>query len=228
MIKIVHAPHTSKYIPKEFLSDYKISLDRLEYLNEIYHDKYVDELVKDLECVNILKFEYSRLFCDVERFNHITEEMNQYGRGVLYTHDHNFDLIREVKNEKPIIDIYNNHHKKLDDVVEKHLKKGKVLIIDLHSYSDELLIEKDDNLPDLCIGIDYFHYDGDVLSKILNIFKNENIIYNINYPYSGSIVPIKYYNKDNNVISIMLDFKKDFLENNIEKIKKIIKCITEI
>ena len=229
MKKIIHIPHTSKYIPEEYLNDYIIDYKELEKLNEIYHDKHIIDLVDGIHGVDILKFEYSRLFCDVERFNDNTEIMNKWGRGVLYTHDHNLSLIRSVKNKKGVEEIYNLHHKKLTDLVDKHLLNGSVLIIDLHSYSEELLIEKEaQNLPELCIGVNNFHSNSDIFNKVLKIIQSENIIYNINYPYNGSIVPIKHYNKDKRVTSIMLDFKKDFLRENLEKTKNILRCIIEI
>ncbi len=226
--KIIHIPHTSKFIPDEYLGDYIISKEQIDRLNELYCDSYVDEVVDDIDSIDIIRFNYSRLFCDVERFNNNTEEMNQFGRGVLYTHDHNLNLIRNIKDNNSILKIYENYHEDFTKLIEKYIK-NKVLIIDLHSYSIELLSHKEiSETPNVCIGVDYFHYDKVILEHIFKLFKNENIIYKINHPYAGSIVPLKYYKKDNRVISIMLDFEKNYLKNNLKKINEILKCVIKI
>ena len=225
--KIIHIPHTSKFIPSDYLDDYIISKEQLDILNEMYCDSYINDVINDIKDVDILIFNYSRLFCDVERFNDDTEEMNKFGRGVLYTHDHNLNLIRNIKDSSNILKIYENHHKSFTELVDKY--NSKVLIIDLHSYSTELLSHKEiSEIPNVCIGVDYFHYDKIILEYIFKLFKNENIIYKLNHPYSGSIVPLKYYKKDNRIISIMLDFEKNYLKNNLEKINNILKYIIKI
>lgn len=227
--KIFHVPHSSDYIPSEFIDEYLINGNDLHNEINIMKDDYTGELTEGFS--DVLKFTYSRIFCDVERFDSDQEIMNKVGMGVVYTHSHDLKLIRVPKKLDVIKKIYNDHHIKFNNMVNDKLKNGKkVLILDIHSYSNEPLpyeLFKDLNRPDICLGVDDFHLDKIALDKIIYKIKEEGFSYSINEPFKGCIIPSNYYQKNDDVKGIMIEFNKKSLSENFEKNKKILKWIKE-
>jgi N-formylglutamate amidohydrolase len=114
-------------------------------------------------------------------------------------------------------EFYQPHHDKLEDAVVAQLKQfGKSLIIDCHSFSDIPLrrdLDQDNVRPDYCLGTDAFHSSGELIKTAEQFFKKKNLSLGLNKPYAGSMVPAKYYQKDPNVQSIMLEInRKLYLE----------------
>jgi len=227
--KIIHIPHSSKHIPKEYMYQYRISYDEIIKEIDIMTDEYVDLLIEDY--MNIVKFEYSRIFCDVERFDNENEIMNSIGMGILYENSHKLEKIRNVDKENEIMEFYYEHHNKLNINCKNILEKyNNSIILDLHSYSDDALpyeIYKLEKRPDLCIGIDDYHFNKNQFEELIYIVKDFGINFEINQPFKGCLIPSDYYLKDKNVSGYMLEFKKGFLKNNIQKSKLMIKQIIE-
>lgn len=231
---LIHIPHSSLVIPR-------ICKKRL--IKNI-HDENIfmsDYLIDKIANTNYqsLKFNYSRMFCDIERFNSKTEEMNKYGMGVVYCKDSNnekfIDYDDKYKN-KIINKYYNKYHNKLDNLVSSIIKKyNKCLIVDLHSFSDEFVkkVLNKENTPDICIGIEEKYTSKQLIKLTIKHFKKYNYSIKINYPYSGSIIPNKYINQyDNRINTIMLEINKriyltDNNKVNKEKFIKLKKCINE-
>ena len=176
---------------------------------------------------NIIKFKYSRMFCDVERYlDESKEEMSRYGMGVLYTKDSNSKVfVNRQKDEKLTIDLYKKHHEELDNMVERILSKyNNCFIIDLHSFSDEFVYKmfNKKNNPDICIGINN-NYDKELLEKTINHFNSYEYSIKINYPYSGSIIS----NRFPEVNSMMIEINKRIYLNNQNNFDKFYKCMME-
>jgi len=225
MKKIFHIPHSSIYIPEKYIKEFSISKKQLELDSLLLSDIRTDEMVDD----GII-FPYSRLFCDVERYNSDLEEMNKIGMGVLYTVNHNLEIIRENPS-KEIIKFYDEHHKKLNEVTKKALETDEVLFIDLHSYSKDELpyeINKDSARPDICIGVNE-RYNEDIVEKIIKLCVTHDYTYNINRPYKGCLLPSEYMN-DERVHGIMIEIRKDVYDTDekFKKIKDLLRCVKEI
>lgn len=229
--KIFHIPHCSTYIPDEFLSDFIISKDSLELESNIMSDLYIDKFVEDEKFKKII-FKYSRILCDVERYLDNREIMESVGMGTFYLNGHNLNKIRNSINLK-LIDIYKNHHSELNSMIKESLKKFKgVLIIDLHSYPKEPLPYElkfgYKKRPEICLGINNNQHKN-IIESIKTFISDVGLEYEINEPFSGSIIPDEY-KKDKRVFSIMLDIRKDVYINNksgFNKIKKLIYRINE-
>lgn len=215
---IFHIPHASTNIPD--LTNYvKCKID-----NEIL--KLTDWATDDIFAVdNITKIipDFSRVFCDVERFHIDSEEpMSKYGRGFYYTKtDDNQDL--RILDENHKMEIYENYYKPHHDlfnqlVQEKLLLFNTCTIIDCHSFADipfESDIIKDENRPDICIGVDDFHTPEYLVNSIVEYFENLNFTVQINNPYSGTIVNNESYLVDKRVKSIMIELnRKLYLDDN--------------
>jgi len=227
MKKLIHIPHSSTKIPKMFLSDYLISGDELVDESILMCDIYTDKLIEKSKDVEIIKFKYSRLFCDVERFE--TDEMDEVGMGILYTNTHDLNPMRVLKNEKEILKYYYTHHNKLNNLTEEILEQdGEIFIIDLHSYSNKPLkyeLHKNLKRPDVCLGVDSFHMDEKLLEKIIYIFNEHKINFIINEPFEGCLIPSNYYLKDKRVKGIMVEINKKMFKNDLEKIKELLICL---
>ena len=212
---LFHIPHTSLKVPKLFYKGLLISKDEFRKYNLKMSDIYVDYLFKYIKGKRI-KAKYSRMFCDVEKFKDDNIEfMSKYGQGVIYTHTYDGTLFHQDDDEykKIVHKYYDKYHKKLDRIAKRLLSKNnKLLILDIHSYSNEqALYHHNGEFPDICIGIEKDYYNKDILNEIISNIKEKGYSYKINYPYTGSMIPNIIFNNDKykgRVISIMLEVNK--------------------
>ena len=224
---IIHIPHASLDILPGFKKRLTVSYSDFQRENIFISDYLVDRFVPD-NFNNIVKFKYSRMFCDVERYlDDSKEEMSKYGMGVLYTKDSNGKVfVNRDKDEEWIINIYKSHHKELDNMVADVLeKKGKCFIIDLHSFSDEFvdkMFNKKNN-PDICLGINKSNYDKELVLKTISHFKKYGYSVRINYPYSGSIIS----NRFPDVNSMMIEINKRVYLKDLKNYNKFYNCMME-
>jgi len=207
---VIHIPHASTIIPKEYLQG--ICLSEKELHDEIIWstDSYCDELFYSDFGIPVIA-PYSRLACDVERFrDDKKEEGAKNGNGAFYTHTQRgqkFRLYNAALRDKALREIYDLHHKKLTDAVDKVLEENDFcLIIDGHSFNDDPFIG--DDLPDFCIGADEYHTPTELVKDVLTFLTDEGYHVGVNYPYSGSMVPMKYYKTDECVLSVMIEVNK--------------------
>ena len=119
---ILHIPHSSVNMP--LLDGYIQDADKIH--NELIKltDWYTDELFySELDSVIIAPF--SRIFCDVERFENDEDEiMSKVGMGVLYESFDDGSLLRKVSpalRSRIITDYYWKHHNALLEEVNKQL-----------------------------------------------------------------------------------------------------------
>ncbi len=205
---ILHIPHSSTLIPQniKFLTDVAIELERMT-------DWYTDELYSHANAKRIV-LHVSRLVCDVERFEDDKHEsMSKKGMGVCYTHNsygEKFRIIDAQEREGILNRYYRPHHQALSDAVDEELQEyNKALIIDCHSFPDEMHAYHSNNKrPDFCIGSDDFHTPPELLHKVKEFLESKNYEVLINEPYSGSMVPMKHYGKTKAVHSIMIEVNR--------------------
>jgi N-formylglutamate deformylase len=210
--EILHIPHSSTHIP--FFDGFAIGEEELQNEINLLTDWFTDELY-DLPYKKIIS-PFSRLFCDVERFaNDSDEEMAQYGMGMCHTHFDNGEVMRDVSPElRSSIksDYYDHHHQSLEKACSEALKEHKrVLIIDCHSFPDKPLkrdLSQHTPRPDFCIGSDVFHSPREVVASSITFLNSKGYIMSENEPFSGTIIPMKYYHKDKNVLGIMIEVNR--------------------
>ena len=231
---ILHIPHSSTNFPlKEgfILDSEKIQQELIKLT-----DWYTDELFYS-DSDEMIISPFSRIFCDVERFENDEDEiMSKVGMGVLYEKFDSGELLREVSKklrETIIENHYKIHHNSLTNAVESQLADyNKCMIIDCHSFPSIPLIrdlEQKQPRPDFNIGIDEYHTPQELIKLSEKYFESLGYTLGINTPYSGTIVPMKYYNNNKNVQSIMLEInRKLYLEeptnnknSDFDKIKKV-------
>ena len=178
-------------------------------------DSYTNELF-DIDDIQKLVFPLSRLICDVERFrNEEDEEMTKQGMWVCYTQTSDCKPLKmtDKKHKQEILKrYYDKYHTKFGQLVARSLKNyGNTLIIDAHSFSSVPLpyeLHSQDFRPDICIGADDFHTPEYLTEYFYHAFSHLGYSVGINNPFCGTIVPLKYYGRDKNVKSVMLEINR--------------------
>jgi len=210
---ILHIPHASVHIPLKdgFLLDAGGMEKEILKLTDWFTDDlfYADDEI-------IIKAEFSRIFCDPERFSDDSEEiMAQFGMGVLYEKSDAGEVIRKVTKalrERLLNEYYWPHHRQLSAAVnDQLLHYQKALIIDCHSFPNiPLKRDLDQNLkrPDFNIGTDAFHTPQHLIDLSVSFFEKAGYSLGIDWPYKGSLVPLEHYMKNKNVQSIMLEINR--------------------
>jgi N-formylglutamate amidohydrolase len=193
-----------------FISSQRVLKDEITILT----DWFTDELF-DLPFSKVIA-PFSRIFCDVERFENDNEEiMSSRGMGMCYTHTDGGKVMRNVTpslKSEIATKYYRKHHFDFEMIVtEKLTERDKVLIIDCHSFPDKPMnrdLIQESPRPDFCIGTDEFHTSQELASFSVDYIKNNGYSVKINNPYSGSIVPLKYYQKNEKVQSLMIEINR--------------------
>ncbi len=231
-IVLLHIPHSSTKLTKEFKALKKIASEKeINKFNLTITDLFTDKLFSCHKFKN-MKFKYSRICCDVEKFSDDEKEiMSKFGMGVVYSKTNTGTLFAKPNQDykKLILEkYYYKYHQKFEKKVKKILKNHKkLIIIDCHSFSKNIILHTDiKDLPDICIGFN----DNFINPKVIDFTKEyfENLGYStaFNYPYSGSFIP-NNTSDDANIISIMLEInKRIYLDDenktlkNFKKLKK--------
>lgn len=225
---ILHVPHAARFIPKEVRAE--ILLDDSALLNELdaMTDSRTDEIALAAAAKSsvkpwIFRNLFSRLVIDPERFPDDREVMNQVGMGAVYRKTSTGQDLRSPNfgSEKALLDTYFTPYSvALEELVSARLEKwGTVTIIDVHSYRPEQhhnSVNHGQKRPAMCIGTDAFHTSEalknaarDSFAALCDIYENE--------PYSGTYVPLKFYESDARVQSIMMETRADtFLNSKLE------------
>lgn len=239
---ILHIPHASLCLPPDFWRDITVDKEIVERELRFIADYKVDELVKNIDSHKIIA-KYSRLYCDVERFrDDEAEPMAKLGMGATYTHLSDGIQYRKIgssRREEILGKSYDLHHDKLSTLSRKIVGQyGSCVIIDIHSYSDELvrrLFGWTENLPDICLGYDEKWFGKDDASKLKTYIEKMGYSCELNYPYSGALVPMEFYHDENPKIqSVMLEINRRVYLNGgvvsekaVCNIDKIINFIAE-
>lgn len=237
---LVHIPHSSYIIPNKYKNLFYLKGVELFQEQLKMSDSYTDELF-NIKGIQRHIFPISRLVCDVERFrNEEDEEMTMQGMWVCYTKTSDYKPLKKVTkgHKKEILkQYYDKHHSSFEEKIEKILKRyNQCLIIDAHSFSSKPLpyeLHAQTFRPDVCIGTDNFHTPKEITEYFYNAFTDLGYKVGINNPFCGTIVPLKFYRKNKNVNSIMLEINRSLYMNeltgkknqNFEKIQNEIKQI---
>lgn len=209
---ILHIPHASTRIPKQYLHSF--DREKLSHELDVMTDWFCDELFESGR--NRIVFPVSRLVCDVERFRDDEKEiMAKLGMGVTYRCASDLSPLRNVSDSERrdiIARYYDTHHRSFTGSVEKTLRTyGQCLIIDCHSFYPSPLpyeIQKENDRPDFCIGTSEHHTPKELTENLVHYFSGKGYSVKINSPFEGTIVPMKFYEKDINVISVMIEVNR--------------------
>lgn len=219
---LIHIPHSSYFIPEKYSNLFFLKGNDLKQEQIKMSDSYTDELF-NIKGIKQHIFPISRLVCDVERFrDEDDEEMTKQGMWVCYTKTSDCKSLKMVddKHKQEILKLYyDKHHSAFECQVEEMLKKYReCLIIDAHSFSSTPLpyeLHSQELRPDICIGTDDFHTRQKVTEYFYNAFSELGYKVGINNPFCGTIVPLKYYGRNKNVHSVMLEINRSLYMDEI-------------
>ena len=107
---------------------------------------------------------------------------------------------------------YIPHYQKLTEAVEKSLlANNHCTIIDGHSFPALPLpyeLNQTAFRPDFCLGTDDFHTSEELVERVETILESCGYSTARDQPFSGTIVPMKYYRKDHRVQSLMIEINR--------------------
>lgn len=219
---VFHVPHDSTFIPHNIRSQFLLNSDELQREFVRMTDFWTLALYANgIPVEQTVVSPVSRLVVDVERFaDDKLESMSKIGMGVIYTASHDLKTLRRnlsFHERRHLLETYYYpHHAALEAKVEASLNKyNKAVVVDLHSFSSQTLpyegkLEK--YRPEICIGTDSFHTS----SELSDAFKDEfGSVFDtsLNTPFAGALVPMKYYNRDSRVSSVMVETRRDLYED---------------
>ncbi len=220
---VLHIPHASTKIPADLRGTFLLSDQELQAELDRITDHATDLIFQQaFPGVPAVVFPVSRLVVDPERFCDDSEEpMSQVGMGVLYSHGTLRQLIREQPSppvRQQLLDqYYHPHHKKLTETVDQILEEqNRCLIIDGHSFLSTALpyeINPKATRPDFCLGTDDFRTSPELLEAIEAELLRLGYSTARNEPFSGTIVPLKHYRKDQRVQSLMIEINRKLYLN---------------
>ena len=221
---VVHVPHASMDIPDKHRKT--ILLDEKRLWREMLRmtDAFCDELYDAPEFPVRVIASVSRFVCDMERFrDDRLEPCATNGQGLMYTktahgrrlRNHDEELRNTVMTE-----IYDPHHAKLTAAVDEALARyGKCLIIDGHSFGSRMILKPDHTLvnpfthPDFDIGTDAYHTPPALVNAICGKVRELGYRPKVNTPFDGAITPMKYYQQDKRVVSVMFETNRKLYMN---------------
>ncbi|TWP23044.1 hypothetical protein EUA66_02130 [TM7 phylum sp. oral taxon 349] len=213
---LLHIPHAATRLPSDFWQDVTLGWAEIEREALFICDYKVDELASQVDCAKVVA-EYSRLYCDVERFRDDADEpMAQRGMGAVYRQlpgGKHYREITSARREEILARVYDPHHAKLDQISRQIAdENGECILVDLHSYSDELVAKifgKQKNLPDVCLGYDEVWFERAAILQIKNYIESLGYSCAINHPYAGALVPNWAYSSgDHRVRAVMLELNR--------------------
>lgn len=213
---LLHIPHSSIDIPDDVRSTLVLSDDELKKELLRMTDWFTD-LLFDVDGAKRLIYPVSRLVCDPERFvDDNAESMTSKGMGVIYTQTSEGSTLRtqlsSQERQHLLERFYMPHHAALEAMAQAEINsQGFCLIIDAHSFSSKPLPHEPDqnpNRPDICIGTDPFHTPQALAKAAAGAFEERGLSVAIDHPFRGTLVPLKYYQKDRRVLSVMIEVRR--------------------
>ena len=109
------------------------------------------------------------------------------------------------------------HHSKLKRMVSDVVTElGRCSIIDCHSFSSVALpyeLDQREGRADFCIGTDAFHTPAVIRDAIVAAVKETGYSVAIDAPFSGALVPLSCYRKDDRISSVMIEVNRRLYMN---------------
>jgi N-formylglutamate deformylase len=180
-----------------------------------WHTDRLFEGVRELGATTFLN-DVSRLVVDPERFpDDDAEPMAEIGQGAVYTRSTDGDEFRRLgpgDREHLIDGVYAPYHAALTELVAGLVDEfGLCLLLDCHSFGTIPLPSEADqstDRPDICIGTDAFHTPPALADRYVDAFAAQGFRTEIDRPFTGALVPLRYYGQDRRVTAVMVEVRR--------------------
>lgn len=183
---ILHIPHSSIEVPEKHTYTNEETLqEQISLLTD-----WATDIIFKVDYLDTLVCPFSRVFCDVERFEN--DELEKVGWGFYYTHTDSGVEFRSVSDkDKVFTDYYIPYHKQLSRLArQKEERFGMCFLVDCHSFPDAPFIRDTDKeeRPDICVGV------NSTTPKFMELFfklffESKGFSVKINSPYKGALIP---------------------------------------
>ncbi|MGB3673724.1 MAG: N-formylglutamate amidohydrolase [Candidatus Nanopelagicales bacterium] len=218
---LLHVPHSSRLIPAWVRE--RILLSGAELAAEIdrMRDSYTDVIAERAAAQarvrpHMFVNELARQVVDPERFPDEREAMAQIGHGAVYLNTSQLTPLRadDPQHVAELLDRYfHPYARRMTDEVQEILNaRGQVTVLDIHSFPREALPYEQSGgpRPSICLGVDEFHTPPGLIDAAREAFSEFDI--EINTPFAGTYVPLKFYERDRQVRGLMIEVRRDVCE----------------
>ncbi len=214
---LLHLPHDSTVIPSADRADYLISdadlgLEQLRLTDWHTAALYAEGMPTD----EIVCAEVSRLVVDVERFaDDRLERCSAFGMGATYVQTCDGRPLRALSPErrKELLDRYYwPHHHRLNEAAAERLTRfGQCVILDAHSFpTGQLPTQVGFSAPlEIAIGTQPGHTSPELRALAEDFFSAQGFTVGVDIPFSGAIVPNRYFGKEFRVQSLMIEVRRN-------------------
>lgn len=190
---VIHTPHAGRCLPVASDGNYYATGYKRNNIRDFAYfltDYYTDKLFStNLPSATQISFDYSRVFCDVERL--LNDPLEEKGLGICY----NLKRFVALNIEKPVWDkskeeamnLYYEHHRTLANAIQENS-----LLLDCHSFSehDNVLCPNAHEFKDIdiCLGYneDETKPDYSTIHFVADFFRQRGYRVELNKPFSNS------------------------------------------
>ncbi|MCX6889766.1 MAG: N-formylglutamate amidohydrolase [Verrucomicrobia bacterium] len=214
---LIHIPHDSTVIPPAELVDFVVSEEAL--MRELMRltDWHTAALYAEgVPADEIVRAEVSRLLVDVERFaDDRLERCAAVGMGATYVKTCAGNPLRELSAARraELLDRYYwPHHRRLDEAAADRLARfGRCVILDAHSFpTGQLPTQVGFSAPlEIGIGTQPGHTSPELRALAEDFFRAHGFTVGVDIPFSGAIVPNRFFGKEPRVQSLMIEVRRD-------------------
>ena len=214
---LLHLPHDSTVILPADRADFLISATDLEQELLRLTDWHTAELYAEgVPVADIVCAEVSRLVVDVERFaDDRLERCSAFGMGATYVQTCDGRPLRTLTPERRaelLNHYYWPHHRRLDEAAAERLACfGRCVILDAHSFpTGPLLTQVDFSAPpEIGIGTLSGHTSPKLRALAEDFFRAQGFLVGVDIPFSGTIVPNRFFGTEPRVQSLMIEVRRD-------------------
>ena len=214
---LIHLPHDATMIPPPTRADFLVSSTELRRELLRLTDWHTGDLyAENVPADEIVRAEVSRLVVDVERFaDDRLERCSAFGMGATYVKTCDGRPLRALSPERraELLDRYYwPHHRSLDEAAAERLAHfGQCVILDAHSFpTGQLLTQVDFSAPlEIGIGTQPGHTSPELRALAEDFFRAQGFVVGIDIPFSGTIVPNRFYGVEPRVQSVMIEVRRD-------------------
>lgn len=214
---LTHIPHDSLVIPASERADFLIPAEDLRQEQLRLTDWHTGALYAEgLAAADVLRAEVSRLVVDVERFaDDRLERCAEVGMGATYVKTCDGRALRTLSAARraELLDRYYwPHHRALDQAAAARLALfGRCVILDAHSFpAGPLPTQADFSAPpEIGIGTQPGHTSPELRALAEGFFRARGFLVGVDVPFSGAIVPNRFFGRDPRVQSVMVEVRRD-------------------
>lgn len=214
---LVHLPHDSTVIPPDERADFLLPDDELARESLRLTDAHTAALYAE-GCPpdDVLRAPVSRLVVDVERFaDDDREPCARIGMGATYERTCDGRPLRSLtpgRRAELMRRHYWPHHHALEAAATERLARfGRCVILDAHSYpTGPLPTQPAGGLtPEIGIGTEAMHTPPELCRWAESFFRDRGFDVDLDTPFSGAMVPGRYFGNDPRVRSLMIEVRRD-------------------